>query len=180
MSVTGRSLLKGWFGRIRDGEIDGIFDFQYNPTTMKHEVSPQYSMVDPPGSPIPTAVFKSVSNDVMKVKLLLDATDKYSSEEQGIWAKQSFLESLARPDLSSYLEGVGQFVSPPQVMMGIGPRTWDVVVTGLRVDTIRWNRDLIPTRAWVTMSLMSVYVDFETVLGEYQTLLVNRELAEVS
>lgn len=179
MSVTGRPLVKGWFGRIRNGEIDGVFDFQYNPTEMTQSVRPQYAMVDPPGSPIPTAVFKSVSNDEIKFRLLIDATDDYSSDERGILAKQSFLESLARPDLSSYLEGVGQFVSPPRVMMGLGPRTWDVIVSDIDFRVIRWNREMIPTRAWANLTLQSIYVDFETVLGEYQTLLVNREFAEV-
>jgi hypothetical protein len=179
MSYSGRPLKKGWIGRIRNGEIDGFYDFQYNPTETTESVNPQYTMIDPPGSPVPTAVFKSISNDEIAFQLLLDATDPYYQEQLGIWAQQSFLESLARPELATYLEGMGQFVAPPRVVLGLGPRIWDCVLTSYSFKTIRWNREMIPTRGFADVAFKTVFVDFDTLSGQYQELFVYRDMAEL-
>ena len=178
MSYSDSSVIKGWIGRVRHGAIDGIMDFQFNPTSLDEDLAPQYTMVDPPGSPLPTAVFKSVSNDEISFRLLLDATENYSSDKQGILAQQAFLQSLARPELQSYVESFGQFVSPPDVVLTLGPRSWKSVLTECSFKTVRWNRDLVPTRCWATLTFKTILLELAWIDAEYNDTRDLRSLAE--
>jgi len=178
MSVTGRPLHKGWIGRIRDGEIDpeAYLVFQYNPTTTKEGISPEYTMVDPPGSAFPTAVFKSVTSYNIDFQLFLDATERYAAD--GLLPQKAFLQSLAIQDLDPFVEGLGQFVSPPMVLLNIGPESWFCVVTSASADVIRRNRELVPTRIRADLAFQVVHQSMSHTISYYSGLGSRRATAE--
>ena len=180
MSVTGRSLVKGCVARLRDGEIDSYLVFQFNPTKNTERISPSYSMIDPPGSAFPTAIFKSVSSHEISFRLLLDAVETYFIHLQGVRGAKAFLESLARQDLDPFIEGLGQFVSPPVALVCMGPEAWYCALTDLKFDSVRRNRDLVPTRLWADLTFKTIFTGNEYALQYYRNLSTLRSGQEVS
>jgi len=178
MSVSDRPVQKGWIGRIRDGEIDpeAYLVFQYNPTNIKEDISPEYSMVDAPGSAFPTAVFKSVTSHNINFQLFFDATEKYTST--GLLAEKASLEAMAVQDLDPFVEGLGQFVSPPLLLLAIGEESWYVVATSVSFDVIRRNRELIPTRIRAELAFQVVHRGMSHTVSYYTKLSERRSSAE--
>jgi hypothetical protein len=180
MSVTGRPLTKGCIARIRDGEMEGVLTFKFNPTSNTEEVAPSYTMIDPPGSSFPTAVFKSVSSQEVSFRLLLDAVEEYYEESLGISAEKAFIESLGRQDLSPYLEGAASFVAPPVSLVCLGSDAWYTALTSLSFEVIRRNRNLVPTRAWADLTFSSIYMGKSYTQKYYKNLNTLRKTRETS
>lgn len=174
MSINARPH-RGWIARVKDGYMDDILIFQYNPTDDTTTVTPQYGMIDPPGSPMPSAVFKSMASDTFSLRLLLDATESWEQAQKGILADRAFLESLARPEAQAFVDGLGQFVSPPEIKVGLGDHdVWDGVVTSYSCQVTRRTRALIPVRAFVTLSIKAIYVGADQTQAKYQQLIDDR------
>lgn len=180
MSVSGKPLAKGCIGRMTDGEIEKYLVFQFNPTRNAEKISPTYSMIDPPGSAFPTAVFKSVSTHQISFRLLLDAVETYSDVEEGAGASKAFIESLARQDLDPFIEGTGKFVAPPMCLVCIGSEGWYCVLTDLSFEVVRRSRELVPTRVWADMTFDVVFAGSEYTLNYYGRLNSLRGEREVS
>lgn len=171
---------KGCIARLSDGELESYLMFQFNPTRNSERINPTYSMIDPPGSAFPTAVFKSVSSHEISFRLLLDAVENYSDQLQGVRGGKAFLESLGRQDLDPFVEGLGQFVSPPTSLVCIGPDAWYCALTGLDFDVIRRSRTLVPTRVWADLTFKVVFTGNEQAIKYYRDLRTLRSAREVS
>jgi len=151
--------------------------FQYNPTTDNHGVTPKYTMIEPPGSTGPTAVFNTISNDTIDLQLLLDATESWHHAQVGIGPQRAFLESFARQDAQPFVDGLGQFVAPPKAIISIGPDAWEGVVTKYDCLVTKRTRGLIPIRATVKLAIKTVYLGRSRTQLQYQALLDNRVLS---
>ena len=95
------------------------------------------------------------------------------------WAK-AFLESLARQDLDPFIEGLGQFVSPPVSLVSLGPEGGYCALTALQFEVIRRNREMIPTRAWVEVTFKKIFTGNEYALAYYKNLSTLRNDQEVA
>lgn len=159
--LTGRPLTRAWLARVVYGQIGPVFNFQYNPTQITTEYGVNYSFSSPAGSPLPTAHFSSVSGDLISFTLLLDATEDFNISKKGVGAQKAELLSLAHPDLARYEQSIGQYISPPQVLFGIGSLMQDVVVVKLIARDVRFNRQLMVTRCNVDMQLRAIFTSPE-------------------
>lgn len=155
--VTGRSPQKSWLARVVNGEIGKVFHFQINPTAAPRTRTVNYTFNSPPGSPLPTATFDSISGDTFSITLLLDATWSFDAEKLGTLAQQAELELYTQPDADRYIAGVGQFISPPRLRFGVGDVMTTVVVTSLGFRDVRWNTSMMPTRTFADIQMRAVW-----------------------
>lgn len=180
--VTGNWAKKGYLGRIRNGNMDAVMDFQFNPTNTTRSRVANYKFAEPPGSPIPTAMFKNIQSDSFTLSLLFDATDSYSEFALGTTAHKAFIESFTQPDFDDFYDDLGQFIPPPQVRYGMGSESWTCVMLDTKFRDVRWNRDMTPTRTWVEITLKTMYVDIAELrarfdfLQSYQDLVLIQEV----
>lgn len=159
--VTGRPVARGWLARITDGAVVATYEFQYNPTEVAYEHTVNYSLSSAAGSPLPTAYFGSIQGQSVSFSLLLDATEGYSSREKGVLAQKAELISLVSPDLDRFSRSLGQFVSPPEVLFGMGPESVKVIVPKISFRDVRFNRELEPTRCYADIQLQAIYTSAE-------------------
>jgi len=177
--VTGRPLVKGYIGRIRNGALESLMDFQFNPTEVPRARTVDYTFSQPPGSPLPTAMFRGIQGDSFSLSLLFDAVETYDHSHLGTTAQKAFLESLTQPDLNEFSDDIGQFVPPPHARYGMGDESWEVVVTSLQFRDVRWNRSGIPTRTWADVQMRTVFVDIASLRARLDFLAQYRDLAAV-
>lgn len=164
--VTGKHPSKGWFARMNGGAIAALFPFQYNPTRITRDRAAGYALVSPPGSPLPTATFQHISEEVISFTLMFDATSNYSEEQEGVGARIAELESFTQPEISAVLAGLGQFISPPTVRIGLGNNSWPVVIPKLKIREERFNSIGHVTRCYVDIQA-KVYATGPSVLRSY-------------
>lgn len=157
MSVTGRPLVKGSLAIIENGAVTQVYMFQFNPTERNVVHSPNWNFATPPGSALPIASFRNIDGPTFSLTLLLDATENYSSDMQGVRAAKAFFESLAQPTYSQYIEALGTFTSPPEVRYTMGGEQFEVLVTKVSFRDVRFNRDGFETRTYVDLE-MSMYM----------------------
>lgn len=168
--VTGGSPIKGYIALIRDGDIEQVLDFQFNPTEVARVRAVDYDFTVPPGGPIALAAFKGIQGDSFTLSLLFDAVETFDSELQGTTAQKAFLESLTQPDFDDFSDDLGSFTPPPRARYGLGEESWDVVVTNLQFRDVRWNRDMVPTRTWAEIQFRSHFVDVATLRARFDRL----------
>ena len=178
MSVTARPLVKASLSRIRDGEVVAVFPFQFNPETLRRNISVEWTMLHAPGTEAPIAVFNHIQSQEIDFTLLLDARENYDDSKEGIRAQLDALESCVSPDPDVYFEDPSLSVAPSDYRLTVGPRTWPVVVSGIRVQEKMWNRDLVPVRAEVDMQLRTVFVDSGSTFVYLNSLRNSRARAE--
>jgi len=174
--MTGRPLNKGWFARIEGGEVVSYFIFQFNPTETERERNVTYTFESAPGSSAPTAIFQSILGDKITIELFLDATAPYYEEQKGITAALAELESYTQPKIELFSADIGQVPSPPTIRYGMNEDYWDVVVPRIRIRTLRWNRDLNPTRARVEIEMQAVFTDISAIQSRLDKLKQYREM----
>lgn len=169
-NVTGNWPTKGYIGRIRRGEMDRLLYFQFNPTEVPRSRNVDYNFSSPPGSPLPTALFKGIQGDSFTLSLMFDAVESFDENSLGTTGQKAFLESLTQPDFDDFSDDIGLFVPPPEARFGMGQESWDVVVTSLQFRDVRWNTDLTPTRTWVEIQMRSMFVDVATLRARFDFL----------
>lgn len=169
-------LIKGFFGRIKDGEVVSIFDFQFNPPEVTRSRTVDYEFDSSPASVLPSAYFKAITGDTITIQLLLDAVETYKDSKKGTLAQQAFLESLTCPEFDEFSEEVGSFVSPPPVLYCMGEQSWKVVIPSLQFRDVRWNKYAIPTRTYVDIQMRTYFTDINEIKARYDQLrLLRRE-----
>lgn len=156
-NVTGRPIAKAWFARLIDGEIISLFPFQYNPTTINRERNVGFALVSPPGSPLPTANFQSISGDAISFTMLLDATSDYREENEGVGAQKAELESYTQPEIERFINELGQFISPPEVLFGFGADSWRVIIPRMGFRDVRFNGNGFTTRCFVDIRAQTYF-----------------------
>lgn len=162
LSMSGNlNLSKAAFYRIIDNKIKDTFVFQFNFPELGRNNSAEYNFISPPGSTLPTAIFKSSPGQEFTISIMVDSSSYYSAE--GVLPDLAYFESLVLPDIDSYLESNARWLSPPRLMFVVGNRLWDVVCVGVSIKETRYQRDLIPNRATVDVTLKTIYVDQATV-----------------
>jgi len=168
--VTGSEIAHGYFARISGGRVESFFSFPFNPTEDERIRSVEYAFTSSPGSPQPVATFKHIGGEEMTIELLLDATDPYYEEWEGVTAMLAELESYTQPDISKFTADLGQFIPPPQVRYGMGNEYWDVVIPRISIRTVRRNRRHEPTRAYVTVEMRAIFTDISAISSRLQRL----------
>jgi len=155
--LTGRAVNKGYFYRVENGSVVSTYFFQFNPTEHTRDLDVDYNFVSPPGSPLPTAIFKSVIGGSMSMVLLLDATEGYSTAKEGVAADMAELERYTQPDIDKFLTSLGQFISPPTVVFGRGSDFWNVVIPKMTFRVVRENSYGYPTRVYVDIKMKAIF-----------------------
>jgi hypothetical protein len=151
MSVTGRPLNKGSLAVIEGGSVTMVYDFQFNPTERSNSLAANYNFASPPGSALPIASFKSITGSTFGLTLLLDATENYNSDLQGVRADKAFFEMLVQPAYSDYIDDLGTFTAPPEVRYTMGGESFRILVTRCTFRDVRFNRDGFETRAFIEL-----------------------------
>jgi hypothetical protein len=168
--ITGRPLVKGYLGRISNGEMVDLFGFQFNPTEVTRARAVEYIFTSPPGSPLPFALFKSISGDTFTLQLLLDAVEDYDHENKGTSAMKAALEIYTQPEYNEFSDDLGQFVSPPMARYSMGDESFEVVVNSIQFRDVRWNRDGIPTRTYVDVQMRTAYTNISSLRARLDRL----------
>ena len=159
MTVTGRQVKKGSLYKIQRGSVTSQFTFQFNPTERNMSRTPGYAVKPPPGSFEPYAYFGNIAGTVFSLKLLLDATEGYDAAKQGTRAQKAWLEQFTMPDPEDYLESIGSFVPPPEMLYSMGGRSWRVLMMNLSFRDVRFNTEGFETRTWAELDFQSVFQD---------------------
>jgi len=176
--VTGRPVTKGWLARVSDGEIQAVFTFQFNPSERTRSRDIEYTIVSPVGSTEPTAEFRSVSGTRIVMTLLLDATENYDEDKEGVGAQLAWLESCTEPDIDRFNDDIGQFIAPNELRYGMGKDSWNVVMTRFNPREVRWNKSGFTTRAYVDIELQSTYRDIAAIKARLNRLKLLRSKVE--
>jgi hypothetical protein len=79
----------------------------------------------------------------------------------GISAHLAELESYTWPNLADMLAGLDQFVSPPEIRLGLGIDFWNVVVTSVNFNIVMFDSLGIPIRAYADLEFKTHYTDME-------------------
>jgi len=177
--VTGREPVKGFLARIRDGEMESVMDFQFNPTETTRGRTAEYNFTSGPGSPIPTASFKAIQGDTFSITLLFDAVETYEEAKLGTTAQKAFIESFTSPDFDDFSDDLGQFTPPPQARYGMGEESWDVLILSHNFRDVRWNLSGHPTRTWCELQMRTMFVDVASLRARFDFLASLRDLAAV-
>ncbi len=179
-AVTGRPLVKGYLGRISNGEMVDLFGFQFNPTEVTRARAVEYVFTSPPGSPLPFALFKGISGDTFTLQLLLDAVEDYDEDSEGTNAMKAALEIYTQPDYDEFSDDLGQFVSPPMARYSMGDESFEVVVLSSQFRDIRWNREGYPTRTFADLQMRTAYTNIASLRARLDRLNVLRQRAVTS
>jgi hypothetical protein len=145
--------------KILDGTISEQYDFKYNFGELNQNLGAEYNLLTPPGSFLPTAIYKNSPGNDLSFSFLLDATERFMVE--GIVPDISFFQSLITPDIALALDAGARWTSPARLVLVVGERSWDVVCTNVSIKETMHNRDLTPIRATVDISLKTIYVGVE-------------------
>jgi hypothetical protein len=180
MGVFGGSPDKWRILRIEDGVVSKLFTFQYNPTDDNETLTADYDFNTSPGGVLPKAIFTSIGENSYSFTVFLDATEKYDPSQFGVGAQIDFFKSLALPDVNRYLSSIGQFVSPPEVVLARGSDCVQVVVTSVNVHVLRRNRVLHPTRAEIDVQMRAVFWSKSSIDRMLQYIGNNRALLETN
>lgn len=175
--ITGDSPDKAWVVRYTDEVVQSEYMFQFNPTAISRNTTAEYTLVSPPGSVDPTAIFRAISGKKLDISIFVDSTTSYfrrTARESSITAESSiygsnnsvtsvdmdiaFWESLVFPDIGPYLEGGAKWTSPPRVMFGYGQKYWNVVVTDVRVSEQMFDKSMRCLRAQIDASMQSIWI----------------------
>jgi len=151
------NLAKAAFYRILDNAIKDVFVFQLNFPELSRNASAEYNFISPPGSMLPTAIFKATPGQDFTISIMVDSSGYYS--ETGVLPDLAYFESLVLPDIDTYIESNSRWISPNRLMFVVGGRLWDVVCLSVAIKETRYQRDLIPNRATVDVTLKSIYID---------------------
>jgi hypothetical protein len=157
MSVTGRPLERGSLTTIENGVVTMVYGFQFNPTERTVSHAANWNLATPPGSALPVASFQNISGAIFGMTFLLDATENYNSDEQGVRAAKAFFESLVQPAYTQYIDALGTFTSPPEVRYTMGGEQFEVLVTRVEFRDVRFNRSGFETRTYVELE-MTLYM----------------------
>lgn len=149
MTVTGRPVKKGSLAIIENGAVSMVYTFQFNPTERSIGHNVNWNLTTPPGSALPLASFKNIDGPIFGMSILLDATENYSSDAQGVRAAKAFFESLVQPSIANYLVDLATFTSPPEVRYTMGGESFEVLVNRVEFRDVRFNRDGFETRTYV-------------------------------
>jgi len=189
--VTGSYPEKAWVTRSNTAGIEAEYQFQFNPTTISRNTTAQYTLVSPPGSTDPTAIFRSISGKTLDISILVDSTTSYFRKAQTVALIESgnpfttvdldiaFWESLAFPDIGPFLEGGGKWTSPPRILFGYGLKYWHVVVTSVSVTEQMFDQAMRCMRAQIDVSMQSIWTTKEDNIGQAKNFDLLRSAVEI-
>jgi hypothetical protein len=164
------NLTKAALYRLVDDQIKDLYVFQFNFPELSRNLTADYNMISPPGSMLPTAIFKSSSGQDFTISMMVDSSSFFT--ELGVIPDLSYFESLVTPDVDTYLESNSRWIAPPRLIFVVGTRTWDVLCLSVAIKETRYQRNLIPNRATVDLTFKAIYIDqplMEASLGYMQS-----------
>ena len=179
MPVTNVRINKGFIGRLSQDELVAVLPFQYNPSETNRRIQANYNFISPPGSPIPTASFKSGNGSQMNLELFFDAVENYDEDKEGLGAHRAFLETLVLPNVEDYTNDLGQFIAPPQALYGLGRDTFKVVVNEVQFREVRRAPNGDVTRMYAVLNLAQYWTDQYELREWLQHLETLRQMVEV-
>jgi hypothetical protein len=138
---------RGFITNIETGEN---VEFQVNPATMERVINLDWTVIQSPGSSGPEYQYAGGGEREIKFDLTLDGIDR-PIQEEGILKELSQLELFTYPRGQDALQN-RMFLSPPRLILGYGPRQWEIVIEKLRITEKIHNRLLIPIFATVEVT----------------------------
>jgi len=129
-------------GFIANTETGENVEFQVNPATMERLISVDWATIQSPGSAGPEYQYTGGGEREIKFDLTLDGIDRPMSEN-GVLHELSQLEMFMYPKGKGALEN-RMFLSPPKIILGYGPRQWEIIIEKLRITEKICNNHLIP------------------------------------
>jgi hypothetical protein len=152
--------------KIVDGDVGDEFSFQFNFPEIQRGLNADYTFISPPGSMLPTAVYKSTVGQEMSFSIMVDATENPPLDSMGfslgVMPDLAFFESLVCPEVDTYLESNARWIAPARLIFLVGTRAWDVVCLSVKQTEVIYDRSMIPYRATIDITLKSIYVDSST------------------
>lgn len=147
-------LSKGLIARIRQGNVVGQLDFQFNPTTMQRSGTVEWMWGQGPGAILPVATFGKMGEMVIGLELLFYAREGYSAQLEGLRGVLSEAESLGLPAVDRWSGTRDALaVAPDHCQLVVGTRRWHCEVVSWGIVEEMWNKKLHPTQARVTYQL---------------------------
>ncbi len=174
MKISGTRARRAYLAKISNGEIQYVYEFQFNPTEDEKAREVEWGWAAAQGTALPEAVFTRIASEKFTMQLFLDATENYSADKEGVRADIAALESFTFPDPDMYSADMGQVASPPPALFGIGEDVYNIVVESTNVRVVRRNFEMHPTRAFVDIKLSSTFTDVKKI---QESIMRNSELA---
>jgi hypothetical protein len=159
MSVTGKPITKGNLAVIENGAVTMVYTFQFNPPERGVAHSANWNFATPPGSALPLATFKNIDGPVFGLTLLVDATENYRSNKQGVRADKAFFESLVQPAYTQFIDNLATYTSPPEVRYTMGGESFPVLITRVTFRDVRFNREAFETRTYIELEMQMYMKD---------------------
>lgn len=170
MGEPGAPFVKGYLARLSNGRIEAFFPFQFNPTELTRGVTASYKFTSTPGSVLPQACFSYCEGGAMSCTLLLDAVENFDPAKGGVMAQEMELESYTTSDVNRFVENPGAFVPPPQCRLGLGQRSWPLLMVAVQFKEVRFSKDGYPTRAYADLTLKPDYRSMGEVMAYFQQI----------
>lgn len=162
------NIVKASLFKITDGAISEEYPFQFNFGELSTNVSAEYNFLSPPGSFLPTAVYRATGGRSLNFSILVDYTSAPTTA--GALPDMAFFESLVTPDVGPSLSSGARWTSPPRVLLVVGYRSWDVVCDSVIFKESMFNRGMTPVRVVIDVSLKTIYVGAEEARNYLQEL----------
>jgi hypothetical protein len=148
------------------------YTFTLNFSELSRNHSAEYNFISPPGSFLPTPIYKSSPGGEMTFSVLIDLSEienknsylAFSEDgslislgDVGIDEHLSFFESLVLPDAFTFIDSRSKWTAPSRLIFGVGQRTWNVVCTTVAQRETLYTRQLAPFRAVVAVTLKQIF-----------------------
>lgn len=174
MIITGRKAKRAFLAKIEGGEVKSTYEFQFNPTEDEKSREVEWGWASAQGTALPEAIFNRINSEKFTLQLLLDATENYDADKEGVRADIAALEMFTMPDPEAFSSDLGQVAAPPAARFGIGNDVYTVVMETVTTRVVRRNSEMHPTRAYVDISMGTSFTDISQIQG---ILTRNSELA---
>tara|TARA_Y100000593_G_scaffold12269_3_gene22444 strand:+ start:1750 stop:2361 length:612 start_codon:yes stop_codon:yes gene_type:complete len=141
--------------------------FGLNPTIIRRARSVNYKMHNPPGGYGSLAEFVNVGDEILSFDVYLSSKRVVSSQNKalkelyrqfGVMHELKQFEALTLPVADAFLKANGLYIPPPGIIFEYGKRAWKCKVQKLNIIEEEHNAELYPTRAKVSMTLIT-YID---------------------
>lgn len=146
MSTNVSAKTKGW---IKNNKTGAKYEFMFNPTDFEYSRGSEYVDITAPGMAYPDTQFVKGKAREFPVTLYL-----YDSPYTGkIYEATGFLGRFLTPETNTK-----NYTRPPDMTFCMGPFVRKCVLLDLNIKITRYNSDLLPLEATLTLNLRQVGV----------------------
>ena len=162
--------------RMEDGRAVHSYSFLLNPTNIYRERVANWVDHYAPGTMEGVAQFVNTNGQDVTFKFMVAkfSTANHRSLDPGFGADtlshMAEIESWVVPSLDGFLNDQFQYVSPPQLVVSVGTRTWLCTARSVAFDERLHNNNYEPLIVDVTVKFKSHANSFETLYSDMQAL----------